>query len=227
MSVLELKDVGVKYERGRRLFRAGEIQWVFHQLSFSLNRGDSLGVIGNNGVGKSTLLRLMAGIIDPDEGTVTNHGVSTALMSLSGGFYPELSGVQNILLGGVLLGFTEQEVRARMDAIIDFAELGKHIDKPVNTYSTGMKARLNFSRAAMLDADVLLIDEVLSVGDKNFRGKCEELMRERITSEQTVVYVSHNEKSVAQLCNQVLWIDEGAVRALGPAEEIVEQYLAS
>jgi lipopolysaccharide transport system ATP-binding protein len=227
MKLLELQDVGVSYERGRRLFGTGEVQQVFQGLSFSLHQGDSLGVIGNNGVGKSTLLRLMAGIIDPDEGKVINHGAKTALMSLAGGYYAELSGRQNILLGGVLLGFSEAEVREKFDDIIAFSELGKNIDKPVNTYSAGMKARLNFSRAAMLQADILLIDEVLAVGDKNFREKCEELMRQRISSEQTVVYVSHNEKSVAELCSQVLWIDKGAARALGPSADIVEQYLAS
>ncbi len=226
-KVLELEGVAVYYERNRSLFRRGTIEWVFRDLSFALRRGESLGVVGNNGVGKSTLLRLMAGIIDPNQGTVKNHGVKTALMSLSGGFYPDLSGLQNILLGGVLLGFSEQDVKQNLDAILEFAELGDNIHKPVSTYSAGMKGRLNFARAAKLDADVLLIDEVLAVGDKNFRDKCESLMRERIHSEQTVVYVSHNEKSVLELCEQVLWIDHGVTKALGPAKEVVEQYLAS
>ena len=224
--LIEVRDVAVSYTRRRGLLRANKRVWVFRDLSFDLHRGDSLGVIGNNGVGKSTLLRLMAGIIEPDEGSVVNNGVKAALMSLAGGFYPELSGLQNILLGGVLLGYTEQEVRTKLDAIIDFAELADNIHKPVNTYSAGMKARLGFSRAAMLEADVLLIDEVLSVGDKNFREKCEALMRERIQSKQTVVYVSHNEKSVIELCDQALWIDNGRARALGPAQAVVEQYLA-
>ncbi len=227
MMLLEAKDLGVMYERGRRLFRRGEIQWVFHGVSFELESGDSLGVIGGNGAGKSTLLRVLAGIIESDEGELVNHGARTALMSLAGGYYPELSGRDNIVLGGVLLGFTEAEVRGHMQEIIDFAELGKHIDKPVSTYSAGMKARLNFSRATMLQADILLIDEVLSVGDRHFREKCEALMRDRIASDQTVVYVSHNEKSVAELCDRALWIDSGGMRALGPAKEIVEQYLAS
>jgi ABC-type polysaccharide/polyol phosphate transport system ATPase subunit len=224
--LIEVRDVAVSYSRRRGISRGEEKVWVFRDLSFALHNGESLGVIGNNGVGKSTLLRLMAGIIQPDRGQVVNNGVKAALISLGGGFYPELSGVQNILLGGVLLGYTEAEVRSRLDAIIDFAELADDIHKPVNTYSAGMKARLSFSRAAMLEADVLLIDEVLSVGDKNFRGKCEDFMRQRIQSEQTVVYVSHNEKSVSQICNQALWIDAGRARLLGPAEEVVEQYLA-
>ena len=199
---------------------------MFRGLSFDLHRGASLGVIGNNGVGKSTLLRVMAGIIDPDEGSVINNGVKAELMSLSDGFYPELTGVQNILLGGVLLGFSEAEVLAKLDAIIEFAELADDIHRPVNTYSAGMKSRLSFSRAAVLEADVLLIDEVLSVGDKNFRGKCEDFMRQRIQSEQTVVYAFHNEKTVSELCDQVLWIDAGRARMLGPAAEVMQRYMA-
>ena len=226
MKLLELQQAGVKYERNRKLFRRGTIQWVFHDLSFVLKRGDSLGVIGENGAGKSTLLRLMAGIINPDEGRVINHGATTALMNLAGGFYPELNGEQNILLGGVLMGFSEREVREKLDDIIAFAELGENIGKPVSTWSGGMRSRLGFSLAAMLDADVLLIDEVLAVGDKNFREKCHTLMCERIRSQQTVVYVSHNESSVAELCNQALWIDGGAIRAMGPSAEVVAQYMA-
>ena len=224
--MIEVRDVAVGYGGRRRLFGRDEKLWVFRDLSFVLRRGDSLGVIGNNGVGKSTLLRLMAGILEPDQGRVVNHGVKAALMSLSGGFYPELTGLQNILLGGVLLGYTEEEVRAKLDAIVEFAELAEYIHRPVNTYSAGMKSRLSFSRAAMLEADVLLIDEVLSVGDKNFRGKCEEFMRNRIKSEQTVVYVSHSDKTVSELCNQVLWIDAGRQRMLGPAKEVVAAYMA-
>ncbi len=227
MTLLELRDVAVRYERNRRLLGRGEVLEVFSGLSFSLNHGDSLGVIGNNGVGKSTLLRLMAGIIEPDEGSVINHGAETALVSLAGGFYPDLSGVQNILLGGVLHGFAERTIRARLDAIIEFAELGEHIHKPVATYSSGMCARLSFSLAAMLEADVLLIDEVLAVGDAQFRQKSQQLMCERIQSEQTVVYVSHNEQSVVQLCEQALWMEAGAARMIGPAAEVVKQYLAA
>ncbi|MCZ6831837.1 MAG: ATP-binding cassette domain-containing protein [Gammaproteobacteria bacterium] len=226
-ALIEVRDVAVGYSRRRGLLRRDEKVWVFRDLSFDLLRGESLGVVGNNGVGKSTLLRLLAGIIDPDQGSVVNHGAKAALMSLAGGFYPELNGVQNILLGGVLLGYTEQEVQAKLDTIIEFAELADDIHRPVNTYSAGMKARLSFARAAMLEADVLLIDEVLSVGDKNFRGKCEEFMRQRIQSEQTLVYVSHNEKTVCELCNRALWIDAGQARLLGPAEEVMEQYLAA
>jgi lipopolysaccharide transport system ATP-binding protein len=224
--LIEIRDVAVSYGRRRGLFKPDERVWVFRDLSFDLHRGDSLGVIGNNGVGKSTLLRLMAGIINPDQGSVINNGAKAALMSLSGGFYPALTGVQNILLGGVLLGYTEAEVQAKLDAIIEFAELGDYIYRPVNTYSAGMKSRLSFSRAAMLEADVLLIDEVLSVGDKNFRGKCEDFMRDRIQSDQTVVYVSHSEKTVSELCDQALWIDAGRARMLGPAAEVMERYMA-
>ena len=225
MKLLELRQVGVCYESDRSFFRRGAMHWVFNDLSFSLERGDSLGVIGNNGVGKSTLLRLMAGIIDPDQGSVVNHGASTALMSLAGGFYPELNGIQNILLGGVLLGFSEREVRDKLHDISAFAELGEDIYKPTGTWSEGMRSRLSFAQAAMLDADVLLIDEVLAVGDRNFRDKCEALMSERIRSQQTVVYVSHDENSVAELCNRALWIEAGGIRALGPASEVVAQYL--
>jgi len=225
--ILQVQHVGVKYWQERSwLKRKAEPFWALKDLSFDVHRGDSLGVIGKNGAGKSTLLRLMADIIEPDVGRVVNHGVKTALMTLNGGIYPDLTGLQNIILGGVLLGFTEQEVQAKLNDIIAFAELDEFIHQPVRTYSAGMKARLGFSRAVTLEADVLLVDEVLSVGDRQFRQKSETLMKERIRSEQTVVYVSHSEQSVRDLCNKALWIEGGLVRQFGAADEVVDAYEA-
>lgn len=225
--ILQIEHVGVRYWQQKGWFRRkSDPYWALKDLNFDLYPGDSLGVIGKNGAGKSTLLRLMAGIIEPDAGQVISYGAKTALMTLNSGIYPDLTGLQNILLGGVLLGFSEEEVKAKLDDIIAFAELEDFIHQPVRTYSAGMKARLGFSRAVTLEADVLLVDEVLSVGDRQFRQKSEALMKERIRSEQTVVYVSHSEKSVRDLCNRALWIEDGVVREMGTADEVVDVYEA-
>jgi lipopolysaccharide transport system ATP-binding protein len=198
--------------------------WVLKDVSFDLFFGETLGIIGRNGAGKSSILRLLAGIIKSNRGQFINHGCSTALLSLQAGFIPYLTGRENAVLSGLLLGLTRREVDERMPAIIEFSELVDVIDRPLNTYSTGMRARLGFSVAYQVSPDVLLIDEVLGVGDEEFKIKSTQAMRQRIRENKTVVLVSHNAGLVKEVCQRGVWIDDGTVRAIGNAADIVNAY---
>ncbi|NMQ18934.1 ABC transporter ATP-binding protein [Candidatus Competibacter phosphatis] len=198
--------------------------WALRDVSFDLHHGESLGVIGRNGAGKSTLLQLLAGILRPDQGTLINHGVRATLLSLQIGFVPYLSGRQNAILSGMLLGLAKQEVEEKMADIRAFSELGDFFDQPINAYSSGMKARLGFSVAFQLNPDVLLIDEVLGVGDAEFKAKSSQIMREKIRSDKTIVLVSHSPGTIRQLCDRAVWIDNGATRAEGETTEVLDRY---
>ncbi len=224
--VLALHNVGVRYWKGGGLFRRHRSEfWALQDVSFQLHAGETLGVVGKNGAGKSTLLRLLAGIIKPDKGHFVNHGFQTTLLSLQIGFIPHLSGRMNIILSGILLGLTRREIEDKMASIIDFAEIGDFIDEPLQTYSSGMRARLGFSTAFHADPDVLLIDEVLGVGDASFVKKSKKVMRERIQSDKTVVLISHSAGQIRSLCTRVVWIDNGTVAMDGPTEEVLDAYL--
>lgn len=223
-ALLSLHDVGINY--GNTQFgRKRKDHWVLRHISFDLDRGESLGVIGSNGIGKSTLLRTMAGIIRPDEGKVKlQRGRSASLLTLGVGFMQELSGRENIYLGGLMMGMTMQEIRALFDEIVQFAELEDAIDRPYHTYSSGMRIRLGFSLSLQRKPDILLLDEVLAVGDTAFRKKSADAMMASIRSEQTVVLVSHNGQTIADLCNRAIWIDGGSIRAEGAPAQVVAQY---
>lgn len=196
-------------------------------ISFKLKKGEILGIVGKNGSGKSTLLRSIAGIFSPNSGTIDLHGNSIALLAIGVGFQKELSGRENILLSGLLLGFTEDEIRSRMEEIIEFSELGKFIDAPVRTYSSGMHSKLAFSITAILETDIMLIDEVLSVGDTKFKKKSYKKMKELISDkDRTVVIVSHDIKTLAALCTKVLWIHDGEAVAFGETEKVLAEYEA-
>ncbi len=220
--ILSLRNIGVFYKRRRGIF--GEQFWALKNISFDLYHGETLGIIGRNGVGKSTLLRLMAGIIKPNKGTFINRGYHASLLSLQLGFIPYLSGRENAILSGMFMGLRKKEVKAKMDAIIEFSELDDFIDQPIATYSSGMKARLGFSVAFQVDPDILLIDEVLGVGDAEFRQKSTKVMQEKIRSNKTIVFVSHQTGIVKQLCNRVVWIEEGISKAEGEADEVLKEY---
>ena len=182
-------------------------------------------VIGGNGSGKSTMLRAIAGIFSPNSGTINLHGHSISLLSIGVGFQPELSGRENILLSGMLLGFSEKEIREKMDDIIAFSELDSFIDAPVRTYSSGMHSKLAFSITAILETDIILIDEVLSVGDTRFKKKSFKKMKELISDkDRTVIIVSHDMKTISKLCNNVLWINDGEFVQYGPAKEVLAAY---
>ena len=194
-------------------------------LSFKVEKGEILGIIGQNGSGKSTLLRAIAGIFSPNSGSIDLHGHSISLLSIGVGFQAELTGRENIVLCGMLLGFSEKQIYARMDEIIDFSELGDFIDKPVRTYSSGMYSKLAFSITAILETDIILIDEVLSVGDSRFKKKSYNKMKELISDkDRTVIIVSHDAKTIASLCTNVLWINNGEFIKYGDAATIVSEY---
>jgi lipopolysaccharide transport system ATP-binding protein len=218
-----LENVGVSYERRQSLFRSQRF-WALEDVTFSLYHGETLGVIGRNGAGKSTLLRLLAGIIGPDRGRVERHGCRASLLSLQAGFLPRLSGRENALLSGILLGLSRESVLGRMSTIIEFAELEDAIDEPLHTYSAGMKARLGFAVAFQANPDILLVDEVLGVGDPQFRKKSSSALRERIRSDKTVVLVSHNLDMVRDLCNRVVWIKDRCTFREGPTEVVLKEY---
>lgn len=194
-------------------------------VSFSVRRGGITGLVGKNGSGKSTLLRAIAGVFSPDAGEIDLHGHSVSLLAIGVGFQRELSGADNIYLVGLLMGLPLQEIRARYDEIVAFSELGDFIDKPVSTYSSGMYSKLSFSISCILRTDILLIDEVLSVGDAAFRQKSSEKLRELISSEErTVVIVSHNSDTIRSLCDQAVWLHEGRVRMSGDVQEVMDAY---
>ena len=220
--ILSLRNVGLYYKRNRGVF--GEPFWALKDISFDLYHGETLGVIGRNGVGKSTLLRIMAGIVKPNKGTFINNGYQVSLLSLRLGFIDYLTGRENIVLSGMFLGLRKKEIKAKIDAIVEFSELGDFIDQPIATYSSGMVARLGFSVAFQVDPDILLIDEVLGVGDAEFSQKSTKVMQEKIRSNRTIVFVSHNGDIIKKLCNRAVWIEEGVTQAEGETTMVLRKY---
>lgn len=205
--------------------RAERFQAV-KSVSFDVEQGKILGIIGKNGSGKSTMLNALAGIFAPDEGTIDLKGHSVSLLSIGVGFQKAMTGRENIILSGLLLGFSEEFVRSKMDEIIEFAAIGKFIDMPVRTYSSGMYSKLAFSITAILETDIMLIDEVLSVGDQRFKKKSYEKMRSLISNkDRTVVIVSHNLSTLETLCDEVMWMNDGQIVKIGNPHEILEEYV--
>ena len=222
-TLLRLDNVGVSYRKELRLF-GSERQQVLAGLSFDLRAGETLGVLGRNGAGKSTLMKLLANIIEPDEGSIYRRAKRVQLLSLQVGFMPQLTGRQNVIMSGILLGMRRREIMERMDSVIEFSELGAKIDEPTRNYSTGMRARLGFAICIQSDPEVLLIDEVLGVGDAVFQPKARRVIAERIASQETVVIVSHNESTLREYCDRVVWIDGGKMRMLGDADSVIGAY---
>lgn len=220
--LIELRNVGVAFNVGRSI--AGQRHWALEDVSLSLRRGERLGVIGRNGAGKSTLLRVIAGILAPDRGSVKRGPVSCQLLALALGFVPYLSGRDNAVLSGLMLGLRRREIVARLEAIREFSELGDFFEQPIASYSSGMNMRLAFSVAMQVEPDVLLIDEVLAVGDAEFQQKSGAALRARMGEGHTVVLVSHNEREIARLCDRVLWIEHGRSVLEGPRDEVFEAY---
>ncbi|HIW51300.1 MAG TPA: ABC transporter ATP-binding protein [Candidatus Blautia intestinavium] len=195
-------------------------------ISFYVRQGEILGIIGKNGSGKSTTLNALAGIFSPDSGTIDLKGHSISLLSIGVGFQREMTGRENIILSGMLLGFSEEEVRAKEPEIVEFAELGEFIDMPVRTYSSGMYSKLAFSITAILETDIMLIDEVLSVGDQKFKKKSYNKMKSLISNEdRTVVIVSHSIETLKELCDTVMWMHDGQIKRIGEPEPVLEEYV--
>jgi len=199
--------------------------WALADVSVTVHEGEAVGIIGPNGSGKSTALKLISRITDPWAGTVRTRGRIGSLIEIKSGIHPELTGRENVYLYGTILGLSRRDVRARFDEIVDFAELGRFIDTPVKRYSSGMEVRLGFSVAVHLEPDVLLIDEVLSVGDEAFQRRCLARMDELRARGQTLVFISHILADVQHLCPRVVYLERGVVRMDGPAQPVIEQYV--
>jgi lipopolysaccharide transport system ATP-binding protein len=197
---------------------------ALNNVDLQVNEGEILGIIGRNGAGKSTLLKVISRVLIPTEGRVRIQGQVSPLLELGAGFHPELTGRENIFLNGTLLGHPRREIEARLPAIIEFAELGAFIDSPIRTYSSGMVARLGFSVATAWKPEILILDEVLSVGDEAFRNKCKERMERFRDQGTTTLLVTHDSVTVESLCNNAVWLERGAVKAIGSSSEVVNMY---
>lgn len=200
--------------------------WALQDLSFEARRGEALGLIGHNGAGKSTALKILSRVMKPTKGHMVVNGRLSALIEVTAGFHPDLTGRENIFLNGTILGMSKREIQSKLDQIIAFSGIEEFIDTPVKRYSSGMYARLGFSVAAHVDADVMIVDEVLSVGDYLFQQKCIERMKEVIRNGATVLFVSHNLKLVAEFCDRCVLLDKGYTVATGPAPEVISAYLS-
>ncbi len=222
--LFDLKNVAMYYPERAALPWKRRNYWSLKDVSFSVRRGENLAVIGRNGAGKTSLLRILAGIIEPDKGTIYRQKVRRTTLSFGAGFEPRLTGRQNIMLNGLQLGMPRDYIRSRTQQIIDLANIGEFIDQPVRTYSTGMRARLGFSIAHFISTDVLLIDEVLAAGDEPFRRTSTALIKERIASDLTVILVSHDMALVREVCSRVIQIENGYSLPELPVDETILRY---
>lgn len=199
--------------------------WALQNVSLTIDRGSFLGLVGHNGSGKSTLLRLMAGIHRPTSGRITARGRLSALLELGSGFHPELTGRENVFLNGAMLGLARRQMAAAMDSIIEFSGVGDQIDAPVKIYSSGMYVRLGFSVAVNVDPEILLVDEVIAVGDEEFQRRCLQHMENLRANGTTIVLVSHDAALVRKLCDDVCWLDSGRLQAVGDPDEVLDAYI--
>lgn len=198
--------------------------WALRNLSFEVRRGEVIGIIGHNGAGKSTLLKSISRIIEPTEGSIERKGRIVPMLELGSGFDYELTGMENVYINGAVLGFTRKFIKEHYQEIVDYSEIGDFISMPLKTYSSGMIARLAFSIATMVKPEILIVDEILSVGDERFQEKSYQRMMTLMQGGTTVLFVSHNIKQIRQMCNRVLWLDHGKMRMCGDAEEVCTAY---
>lgn len=225
ISYKNLKSYSIKKSLLHLKHEKADVFEAVKNVSFNVKKGEILGIIGKNGSGKSTMLKALAGIFSPDSGSIDLKNHSVSLLSIGVGFQKELPGRENILLSGMLLGFSEEEILEKMPSIIEFAELGKFIDMPVKTYSSGMYSKLAFSITAILETDIMLIDEVLSVGDERFKKKSYNKMKSLISNkDRTVVIVSHSISTLKDLCDKVMWMHDGVIRKIGEPEAVLAEY---
>lgn len=221
-KVDNLKEYFVKMVKKELMFQEF---LALQDISFQVHEGEAWGLIGSNGSGKSTMLKAISGILKPYKGSVTVNGSVAPLIELGAGFDQELTARENIFLNGCVLGHTEKFMKEHFDEIVDFAELHKFLDSPIKNYSSGMKARLGFSVATMVRPEILIVDEILAVGDYKFRQKCEQRMTEMLSGGTTLLYVSHNINEVKRLCDHAIWIDKGIARMQGEVNEVCDAYM--
>lgn len=221
--LLEVDSLNVTYSTPTSFFKSQKYE-ALSNISFKVSSGETLGIVGRNGCGKSTLLRVLSGVMSPSSGTVTRNCDRISLLSLALGFDAELSGEDNAILSSILLGASRKEAYGNLKEIVEFAELEKFIKKPLKTYSSGMKARLAFSVALTMKADILLIDEVLGVGDHAFKEKAENALMNKISSEQTVILVSHSASQMKKLCDRVIWLENGLIKKEGNPVEVIQEF---
>ncbi len=235
---IQVRSLSKRYLRGligaRALFRtaagreAGGVDlWAIRDVSFDVERGDSVAVIGRNGAGKSTLFKLLARVTEPTSGSAEIHGRIAALLEVGTGFHPDMTGRENVYMNGSILGMSQRTIADRFDDIVDFADIGSALDTPVKRYSSGMYMRLAFSVAAHLDAPILIVDEVLAVGDVEFQARCLGKIGQLSRDGRTVLFVSHNLTAVQSLCTSAIWLDQGTVREIGPTSNVVASYLSN
>lgn len=219
MNRFSLKKGGLKARGSGKIFKA------IKGVSFEVPKGQILGICGKNGSGKSTMLRAISGIFSADSGSINLHGNSISLLSIGVGFQKQLTGYENIFLSGMLLGYSKEQIEEKVNDIIEFSELGDFVYRPVRSYSSGMYSKLAFSITAILETDIMLIDEVLSVGDIHFKEKSYNKMKELISNDdRTVVIVSHNSNTIKELCDKVIWLHEGVIKDQGDPVEIMQKY---
>ena len=200
---------------------------VLNDISLTIYNGEAVALIGVNGSGKSTLLKLMTKIIYPNKGKIETYGKLTSLLELGAGFHPDFTGRENIYFNASIFGLTKKQIDERIDKIIEFSELGDYIDNPVRTYSSGMYMRLAFSVAINVDADILLVDEILAVGDQHFQEKCINKMKELKSQGKTMVFVTHSMSTVKEFCTRAVWLDNGKIRMDGKPDDVIKEYLAN
>jgi homopolymeric O-antigen transport system ATP-binding protein len=246
-NAIEVRELGKRYALGRKLAAHVTLQetiaeklrvrrvappprqevWALRDVSFDAGEGETLGVIGHNGAGKTTLLKILSRITQPTTGVSRTRGRVGALLDVGSGFHMELTGRENVFLNGTILGMTRKDIRRRYDQIVDFAGLERHMDTPIKRYSWGMHLRLAFAIAAHVEPEIMLVDEVLSVGDLRFREKCVGKMSELGREGRTVVFISHDLGSVNQVCRRAIWLEHGEIRADGPSGDVIDQYVRS
>src|SRR5579883_1933692 len=215
------------FTRGREPKKSKEFVWALRDVSFNVSQGQVVGIIGRNGAGKSTLLKILSRITHPTSGSIRVRGRVSSLLEVGTGFHEELTGRENIYLNGSILGMRRREIDRHLDAIVEFSGLSRFVDTPVKRFSSGMRLRLGFAVAAHLDPDVLIVDEVLAVGDAGFQKKCIAAMEDLRSGGRTVLFVSHNLAAVENLCSRGVWIDGGRLRMDGRSKEVIKAYLAS
>lgn len=237
-TVIEAKQISMKFRlTDDRIFSlkefvtkkiAGKLNykefWALRDVSFSITQGEVVGIIGCNGSGKSTLLKVISGILKPTQGTVKTTGTIAPMLELGSGFDPDLTGRENIFLNGAILGYDKAFLESKFHEILEFSELGEFIEVPIRNYSSGMMMRLAFSTATIVNPEILIVDEILSVGDENFQRKSQARMKEMMSGGTTVLLVSHMLSQIREMCDRVIWLDGGHVKMIGPAQEVCDAY---